>query len=147
MDALSYKTQMVDKKDAPREWLLIDAEGMVLGRLASEVAKRLRGKHKPHYTPHTECGDTVVVINADKIKLTGKKWTDKEIITYTNYPGGQRSISPRQMMEKFPTRLVERAVKGMLPHNRLGRALFRNLHVYAGTQHKHEAQQPKPTQI
>jgi large subunit ribosomal protein L13 len=143
MDALSYKTQMVAKQDAPSEWVVIDAEGMVLGRLASEVAKRLRGKHKPSYTPHTECGDNVIVINADKIRLTGNKWDDKELVSYTGYPGGRRVTTPRKLMEKFPTRLVERAVKGMLPHNRLGRALYRNLHVYAGNQHKHQAQQPK----
>ncbi|WP_027002954.1 50S ribosomal protein L13 [Hugenholtzia roseola] len=143
MDALSYKTQMVAKQDAPSEWIVIDAEGMVLGRLASEVAKRLRGKHKPSYTPHTECGDNVIVINADKIRMTGNKWDDKELISHTGYPGGQRVTTPRKLMEKFPTRLVERAVKGMLPHNRLGRALYRNLHVYAGGEHKHQAQQPK----
>lgn len=145
MDSLSYKTEFVTaeqgKKD--REWLIVDAEGQTLGRMASEIAKRLRGKHKPSYTPHNDCGDSVIVINAEKIHLTGKKWNDKKIITHSGYPGGQKIYSARQILQRKPTQLVEDAVKGMLPHNALGRELFRNLFVHAGSEHPHEAQQPK----
>lgn len=145
MDALSFKTQFLSKEDArgQREFLLVDAEGKTLGRLASEIAKRLRGKHKPSYTPHNDCGDSVIVINAEKIHLTGKKWTDKFTYHHTQYPGGLRSASAREIMQRKPTKLVEDAVKGMLPKNRLGRQLFRNLFVYAGNEHPHAAQQPK----
>ncbi|MCC5945079.1 MAG: 50S ribosomal protein L13 [Bernardetiaceae bacterium] len=147
MDALSYKTVSAKKSEVKKEWLLIDAEGMVLGRLATEVANRIRGKHKPCFTPHVDCGDHVVIINADKIRLTGKKWTDKQVIRHTGYPGGQRILSPREVMAKNPCKLVETAVKGMLPKSRLGNAIFHNLHVYAGTEHKHEAQQPKTVEL
>lgn len=145
MDSLSYKTEFVTaeagKED--REWLIVDAEGQTLGRMASEIAKRLRGKHKPSYTPHNDCGDSVIVINAEKIHLTGKKWSDKKIITHSGYPGGQKIYSALQILQRKPTQLVEDAVKGMLPHNRLGRELFRNLFVHAGSEHPHAAQQPK----
>lgn len=147
MDALSYKTQYANKSTVQKEWWVVDAEGMVLGRLCSEVAKIIRGKHKPSFTPNVDCGDKVVVINAEKIRLTGKKWTDREIITHSGHPGGQKRRSPREVMEKDPTKLIEIAVKGMLPKNRLGRVLFKNLHVVAGPEHKFEAQQPKELKL
>ena len=125
------------------EWVLVDAEGQTLGRLASVVALMLRGKHKPSFTPHVDCGDNVIVINAEKITLTGAKMTDKEYIRHTGYPGGQRIVKADELMKKHPIRLIEYAVKGMLPKNRLGSAIFRNLYVYEGPEHKHEAQQPK----
>lgn len=142
MNTLSYKTVSANKATANKEWVLVDADGQTLGRLASEIAKLIRGKHKVNYTPHVDCGDNVVVINAEKINLTGKKWTDKSYIRHTGYPGGQRSLTATEMFDKDPTRLVEKAVKGMLPKNKLGAALYRNLHVYAGTEHKHNAQNP-----
>ena len=143
MSTLSYKTVSANKATANKEWVLVDADGQTLGRLASEIAKLIRGKHKVNYTPHVDCGDNVVVINAEKINLTGKKWTDKSYIRHTGYPGGQRSLTATEMFDKDPTRLVEKAVKGMLPKNKLGTALYKNLHVYAGTGHKHNAQNPK----
>lgn len=143
MNTLSYKTVSANKATVTKEWLLVDADGQTLGRLASKVAKLIRGKHKPNFTPHVDCGDNVVVINAEKITLSGKKWTDKTYIRHTGYPGGQRSLTATEMFEKNPTRLVEKAVKGMLPKNKLGSALFRNLYVYAGSEHKQEAQTPK----
>jgi len=143
MDTLSYKTVSANSKTAQKEWLLVDAEGQSLGRLASEVAKLIRGKHKTNFTPHVDCGDNVIIINAEKIQLTGKKWTDKEYIRHTGYPGGQRTLTATELFGKDPSRLVEKAVKGMLPKNKLGRALFKNLYVYVGTEHKHEAQKPK----
>ena len=147
MDTLSYKTISANKQTVNKEWLLIDAEGMVLGRLASEVAMLLRGKHKPEFTPHVDCGDNVVIINAEKVKLTGKKMDDKIYIRHSGYPGGQRSRTAREVLDKFPERLVEHAVKGMLPKNRLGSDLFRNLFVYVGPEHKQEAQQPRKIEI
>lgn len=143
MNTLSYKTVSANKATANKEWVLVDADGQTLGRLASKIAKLIRGKYKPNFTPHVDCGDNVVVINAEKINLTGKKWTDKSYIRHTGYPGGQRSLTATEMFEKNPTRLVEKAVKGMLPKNILGSALFRNLYVYAGSEHKHDAQNPK----
>ena len=143
MNTLSYKTVSANKATVTKEWLLVDADGQTLGRLASKVAKLIRGKHKPNFTPHVDCGDNVVVINAEKITLSGKKWTDKTYIRHTGYPGGQRSLTAIEMFEKNPTKLVEKAVKGMLPKNKLGSALFRNLYVYAGSEHKQEAQTPK----
>ena len=122
---------------------MVDAAGHNLGRLASEVAKLLRGKHKPNFTPHVDCGDNVVVINAEKINLTGNKLEDKTYIRHTGYPGGQRSLSAKVMMAKDPSRVVEKAIKGMLPKNKLGAQLFRNLHVYNDATHKHEGQTPK----
>jgi large subunit ribosomal protein L13 len=147
MDTLSYKTVSANKETVTKEWLLIDAEGMVLGRLASEVAKLLRGKHKPNFTPHVDCGDNVVIINAEKVKLTGNKMDDKTYIRHSGYPGGQRSRTAKEILAKFPERLVENAVRGMLPKNRLGSDLFRNLFVYVGPEHKQEAQQPKEYKI
>ncbi|MDN4166891.1 50S ribosomal protein L13 [Cytophagales bacterium LB-30] len=147
MDVLSYKTVSANKATAKKEWVVIDAEDQTLGRLASEVAKMIKGKHKTNYTPHIDCGDNVIVINAEKIRLTGKKWNNRVHFRHTGYPGGQRFVTPRQMMEKAPRSVFENAVKGMLPKNRLGRALFGNLHVYAGTEHPHVAQQPKEVKL
>ncbi len=143
MNTLSYKTISTRKEDVNHEWLLVDAEGQTLGRLASKVAKLLRGKHKPCFTPHVDCGDHVVIINAEKINLSGNKWQQKEYKWHTGYPGGLKSITARDLWKKHPERLIEKAVKGMLPKNRLGRKMYRKLHVYAGAAHKHEAQQPK----
>ena len=121
----------------------MDAKGAVLGRLASEVAKIIRGKHKASYTPHVDCGDNVIIINADKVKLTGKKLTDKIYVRHTGYPGGQRFISPKELMAKHPKRVIEKAVRGMLPKTKLGAKLYTNLYVYAGAEHPHAAQSPK----
>ncbi len=143
MDTLSYKTVSANKTTVNKEWVLVDAEGQNLGRLASKVAKLLRGKHKPNFTPHVDCGDNVIVINAEKINLTGKKWDSKEYIRYTGYPGGQRSLTAAELFEKGADRLIEKSVKGMLPKNKLGADLFRNLKVYAADKHDHEAQKPK----
>ncbi|MDF1559773.1 MAG: 50S ribosomal protein L13 [Bacteroidales bacterium] len=143
MNTLSYKTVSANKATVEKEWVLVDAEGQTLGRLASVVALMLRGKHKTSFTPHVDCGDNVIVINAEKITMTGAKMTDKEYIRHTGYPGGQRIVKADELMKKHPTRMIEYAVKGMLPKNRLGSAIFRNLYVYEGSEHKHEAQQPK----
>ena len=143
MDTLSYKTASANKATVSKEWVHIDAEGQTLGRLSSVVATLLRGKHKPSFTPHVDCGDNVIITNAEKINLTGKKWTDKSYIRHTGYPGGQRSLTAQELFDKNPERLIEKAVKGMLPKNKLGAALFRNLKVYAGAEHNQEAQQPK----
>ncbi len=142
MDTLSYKTVSANKSTVTKEWLLVDAEGETLGRLASKVANVLRGKHKPSFTPHVDCGDNVVIINAEKVALTGNKWQDKVYLRYTGYPGGQRSTSALELLEKKPEAIVEKAIKGMLPKNRLGAELFRNLKVYAGPNHGQEAQKP-----
>lgn len=143
MNTLSYKTISATKESANKEWLLIDAEGEVLGRLASKVANLLRGKHKTCFTPHADCGDYVIVINAEKVRLTGKKVTDKQYIHHTGHPGGQRSRTPRQLLVQRPSALVEEAVRGMLPKNILGRDIFRNLKVVVGPEHVHEAQKPR----
>lgn len=147
MDTLSYKTVSANKATTDKQWVVVDADAKILGRLASDVAKIIRGKNKPNYTPHVDCGDNVIVINSDKVRLTGKKWDDRVYLRYTGYPGGQRKTTPRQLKEKSSTLLIERAVRGMLPKTRLGRQLFHNLHVYAGTEHSHEAQQPKEIQL
>ena len=143
MNTLSYKTVSANKKTVNKQWVVVDAEGEILGRLSSKIAAMIRGKHKPEFTPNVDCGDNVIVINADKVKLTGNKFGDKTYVSYTGYPGGQRFISPKELMAKHPTRVIEKAVRGMLPKNRLGRALFGNLHVYAGAEHPHAAQNPK----
>jgi large subunit ribosomal protein L13 len=143
VDTLSYKTISANKNTVSKKWVLVDAEGQTLGRMASKIARILRGKHKVDFTPHVDCGDNVVVINAEKIVLTGKKMTDKIYLRHTGYPGGQRERTAQEMMDKFPTRLVEMAVKNMLPKNKLGSQLYRNLKVYAGTEHNLEAQQPE----
>ena len=142
MDTLSYKTISANRATVDKQWLLVDAEGQTLGRLASKVAKLLRGKHKPNYTPHVDCGDNIVIINAEKITLSGNKWDEKTYSRYTGYPGGQRYTTVKELLEKNPGRIVEKAVKGMLPKNRLGAELFRNLKVYVGTKHGQEAQKP-----
>jgi large subunit ribosomal protein L13 len=143
VNTLSFKTVSANKKTVSKEWVVVDAQGEILGRLSSKIAMMIRGKHKPSYTPHVDCGDNVIVINADKVKLTGNKFSEKEYVSYTGYPGGQRFISPKELMAKHPERVIEKAVRGMLPKNRLGRALFNNLHVYAGSEHPHEAQTPR----
>ncbi|MGB5610625.1 50S ribosomal protein L13 [Eudoraea sp.] len=143
MDTLSYKTKSANKNTVEKQWLLVDAEGQTLGRLASKVAKILRGKNKPNFTPHVDCGDNVVIVNAEKIQLSGNKWEDKTYTRYTGYPGGQRSTTARELLDKNPASIIEKAVKGMLPKNKLGAELFRNLRVYAGTDHDQEAQKPK----
>lgn len=143
VDTLSYKTVSANKATVTKDWVLVDAENQALGRLASKVAKLIRGKYKPNFTPHVDCGDNVIVINAEKISLSGKKWDAKEYIRHTGYPGGQKSLTATELFKKGPERLVEKAVKGMLPKNKLGSALFRNLTVYSGAEHDHEAQKPK----
>jgi large subunit ribosomal protein L13 len=144
---LSYKTVSVNKANADKQWIVVDADGHNLGRLATKVAMLLRGKYKPSYTPHVDCGDNVIVINAEKINLTGNKLTDKVYIRHTGYPGGQRSLTAKVMQQKNPALLVEKAVKGMLPKNKLGAELFRNLNVNVGSEHKHTAQQPKTVNL
>lgn len=143
VDTLSYKTISANKATVNKEWVIVDAENMVLGRLATKVAKLLRGKYKPEFTPHVDCGDNVIVINAEKVVLTGKKMTDKIYLRHSGYPGGQREQTPREILAKYPERLVEKAVKGMLPKNKLGRKIYGNLHVVIGAEHKYEAQKPK----
>jgi len=142
VDTLSYKTVSVNKENADKKWLLVDAEGQRLGRLCTEIARLLRGKHKVNFTPHADCGDYVIVINAEKVELTGNKWEDKEYIRFSGYPGGQYRRTAKEVRDRTPERLVENAVRGMLPKNRLGRAIYKNLHVVVGADHKHEAQQP-----
>jgi large subunit ribosomal protein L13 len=143
VDTLSYKTISLNKATVNKEWVVVDAADQILGRLASKVALILRGKHKPGYTPHVDCGDNVIVINAEKVKLTGDKWKLKEYIRHSGYPGGQNSRTAEELLKKFPERVMEHAVKGMLPKNRLGSRLFHNLHVFVGPTHNKEAQQPK----
>ena len=147
MDTQSYKTVSANAATVNKEWLVIDATDLVLGRLASRVAYLLRGKHKTNFTPHVDCGDNVIVINAEKIRLTGKKLTDKVYVRHTGYPGGQRFATPKELLTRKPFAVVEEAVRGMLPKNRLGSQLFRNLHVYVGAEHPHQAQQPKQIKL
>jgi large subunit ribosomal protein L13 len=143
VDALSYKTVFANKQSVQKEWYIVDAKDKVLGRVCSEVAKIIRGKHKPSYTPNTDCGDHVIVINAEKVMLTGRKWDQKEYVRHTGYPGGQRFAKAKDIRSRIPSRLIEEAVRGMLPKSRMGRKVFNNLHVYAGDAHPHAAQQPK----
>ena len=147
MDSLSYKTISATAEGVTKEWYVIDATNEVLGRLASQVAKILRGKNKPCFTPHADCGDYVIVINAEKVKLTGKKMTDKVYVRHTGYPGGQRFATPADYLAKKPTFVVEKAVKGMLPKTRLGEHILKNLKVYAGAEHPHAAQSPKEIKL
>jgi large subunit ribosomal protein L13 len=147
VDTLSYKTVSANKATVNKEWIVVDATNETLGRFSSRVAQIIRGKHKPSFTPHVDCGDNVIVINADKVKLTGKKWDSKVYIRYTGYPGGQRFITARELMVKKPISMIEKAVRGMLPKNRLGDSIYKNLHVYAGNEHPHAAQQPKEYNI
>ena len=143
MNTLSYKTISANAATVTKDWVLIDAEGQVLGRLAAKVAMLLRGKTKVNYTPHVDCGDNVVIINAEKIQLTGKKMEDKIYLSHTGYPGGQREVTPSKLLAKKPTAVVEKAIKGMLPKNAMGRKMFKKLTVYAGPEHKQAAQKPE----
>lgn len=143
MNTLSYKTVSANSATVSKEWVLIDAADQPLGRMASIAAKFLRGKYKTNYTPHVDCGDNVIIINAEKIKLSGNKWNEKTYIRHTGYPGGQRSLTAQELYEKDPARVVENAIKGMLPKNKLGSAIYRNLKVYVGSEHDQEAQQPR----
>jgi large subunit ribosomal protein L13 len=143
VNTLSYKTISANASTVQKNWYVIDATDLVLGRLASRVSLILRGKNKPDFTPHVDCGDNVIIINAEKIKLTGKKMTDKTYVRHTGYPGGQRFATPKELLKRKPFAVVEEAVRGMLPKNRLGAKLFHNLYVYVGSEHPHEAQKPK----
>jgi large subunit ribosomal protein L13 len=147
MDTLSYKTISANKDTVSKDWLLIDAENEVLGRLASKVAQIVRGKHKVNFTPHVDCGDNVIIINAEKIELTGNKWDQKYYIRHTGYPGGQRFTTVKQMLDKKPTEIIRKAVKGMLPKTKLGNALLGNVFIYAGSEHPHQAQQPQKVNL
>ena len=147
MNTLSYKTVSANAKTVNKQWVVVDAQGEILGRLSSKIAMIIRGKHKPEYTPNVDCGDNVIVINADKVKLTGNKFVEKVYTSYTGYPGGQRFTSPKELMAKHPTRVIEKAVRGMLPKTRLGKKLYTNLFVYAGTEHPHAAQSPKTIKL
>jgi len=147
VNTLSYKTASANKTTVQKEWYIVDAKDEVLGRLASVVAMVLRGKHKPSFTPHVDCGDNVIVINAEQVKLTGNKMTEKQYVRHSGYPGGQRMQTPEDLLSKKPTAVFEKAVKGMLPKSRLGNAIFKNLHVFAGESHPHEAQQAKKLDI
>tara|TARA_B100001113_G_scaffold277512_1_gene232123 strand:- start:65 stop:520 length:456 start_codon:yes stop_codon:yes gene_type:complete len=143
VDTLSYKTVSGNKETADKKWFIVDAENQTVGRLSSQVAKVLRGKHKTCFTPHADCGDNVIVINAEKVSFSGTKLENKEYVRYSGYPGGQKFTSAQEMLEKHPERLIEKAIKGMLPKNTLGRALYRNLKVYTGSEHNHDAQKPE----
>lgn len=143
MNSNIYKTISVKDKDIQKEWYIVDATNQVLGRLSSKVAIILRGKNKPGFTPHVDCGDSVIIINAEKVKLTGKKLTDKKYVRHSGYPSGQKFTTPEKLLSKNPVKIIEMAVKGMLPKNRLGNAIFRHLYVYAGPEHPHESQQAK----
>ena len=147
MKDLKYRTISANKETVNKEWLLVDAEDEVLGRLASKVAKMIRGKKKANFTPHVDCGDNIIVINAEKIKFTGNKMTDKLYVRHSGYPGGQRFRTPEEVLKKKPEFIVEHAIKGMLPKNKLGRQIFGNLYVYTGKEHPHEAQKPKEIKL
>lgn len=143
MNTLSYKTISANSETVDKEWIVVDASNQSLGRLSSKVAKILRGKNKTNFTPNVDCGDNVILLNAEKVKLTGKKMTDRTYFRHTGYPGGQRIENPAYFMEKDPTRLINKSVKGMLPNNRLARQIMKNLYVYVGNEHPHDAQKPK----
>ena len=147
MDTLSYKTISANANTVDKQWVVVDVAGMPLGRMASEVAKLIRGKHKPNFTPHVDCGDNVIVVNAEKIQLSGDKWKSKVYLRHTGYPGGQRALTAEQLYAKSPSRLVENAVRGMLPKNKLGATLFRNLKVFNGAEHTHSGQNPTSIQL
>lgn len=147
MNFQSYKTKSAKKEEVVRQWHVIDAEGEAVGRMATKIAEVLRGKHKPSYTPHVDTGDYVVVINAEKVRFSGNKWSQKEYISHTGYPGGQRRIIASELLKKKPFAIIEKAVKGMLPKNKLGRAMFKKLYVYTGTEHPHAAQKPQELKI
>jgi large subunit ribosomal protein L13 len=147
VDAISYKTVSLNKATVKKDWLIIDAENEVVGRLASKVAYLIRGKHKPGFTPNVDCGDNIIIINAEKVKFTGKKMAEKVYTHYTGYPGGQRFATPKELLATKPERIIELAVKRMLPKTKLGNALYTNLFVYAGQEHPHNAQQPKAIKL
>ena len=147
MDTLSYKTISANSKTVDKQWVVVDAEGKTLGRFCSEVAKILRGKNKTNYTQHVDCGDHVIVINAEKVTFTGNKMETKEYETFSGYPGGRRVTLAKDLLAKKPISLIERGVKGMLPKNRLGRKLFTNMHVFTGSEHPHAAQKPTKVEI
>lgn len=148
MDTLSYKTVSANKATVQKEWVVVDAEGQILGRMCTKVAKLLRGKYKPNFTPNVDCGDNVIIVNAEKVQLTGNKWEGREYLRYTGYPGGQRFTTPKAMLdEKGAERLIRKVVKGMLPKNRLGNALINNLKVFEGPEHNMQAQKPKTIDI
>ena len=147
MDYLSYKTVSANKATVKKEWVVVDAEGQILGRMCTKVAKLLRGKYKPNFTPNVDCGDNVIIINADKVQLTGNKWNDRVYVRYTGFPGGQREYTPQDLMDKGADRLIRKVVKGMLPKTRLGNKLINNLKIFAGAEHNLQAQQPKQIDI
>ncbi len=144
MDTLSFKTISTRKEDVERSWHIVDAEGETVGRICSRIAHVLRGKHKPSYTPHIDCGDHVIVVNAEKVRFTGRKWDTKTYLSYSGYPGGQKARFAGSVRSKNPGQIIEKAVRGMLPKNRLGRQMQKKLFVYAGPDHPHQAQQPEP---
>jgi len=144
VNTLSYKTKSAKKEEVVRKWFIVDAENQVVGRIASQIAHVLRGKHKPSFTPHVDCGDNVIIINADKIRFTGNKWDQKTYLSYSLYPGGQKSTTAKELAAKKPHAVIENAVRGMLPKTKLGRAMFKKLYVYEGAEHGHEAQKPEP---
>ncbi|NOT38537.1 MAG: 50S ribosomal protein L13 [Saprospiraceae bacterium] len=143
MNTLSYKTSHTRPEDVQRKWFLIDANGQTVGRMCSKIAHILRGKHRVDYTPHVDCGDNVIVINAEKVRFTGKKMDNKVYLTYSGYPGGQKSTTPKELLARIPTRVVEVAVRKMLPKNKLGDAMYKKLFIYAGPDHYHQAQKPE----
>lgn len=144
MDTLSYKTKSTRKEDVDRKWYVVDVEGESVGRIASKIAHVLRGKHKPSYTPHIDCGDHVIVVNAEKIRFTGNKWAQKQYVSHSGYPGGQKHVVASDLLTKKPFAIIEKAVRGMLPKNRLGRQMIKKLFVYTGPEHTHQAQKPEP---
>lgn len=143
MDTLSYRTVSANDATVVRKWYIVDAEGQTLGRISTRIAAILRGKNKPYFTPHTDCGDYVIIINAEKVKLTGNKMLDKVIQHYTGHPGGRKVTNPKNLLATQPEKLLERSIKGMLPKNKLGSAMYRKLFVYAGQEHPHGAQKPE----
>jgi large subunit ribosomal protein L13 len=147
VNTLSYRTVSANNATVQKEWFVVDATNQILGRLSSQVASILRGKHKTNFTPHVDCGDNIIVINAEKVRLTGKKWTDKEYVRHTGYPGGQRITSPADVAMIDASRIIEMAVKRMLPRNKLGNAIYGNLYVYVGSEHPHAAQQPRDLKL
>lgn len=147
MNTQSYKTKSAKKEEVQRKWHIIDADGEIVGRMCTTVANLLRGKHKPSYTPHVDTGDFVIIVNAEKVRFTGEKWDKKEYQRYSGYPGGQKSRTAKEALEKKPHFIVENAVRGMLPKNRLGRQMFKKMFVYAGGEHPHAAQKPEPLKL
>ncbi len=147
MDTLSYKTVSISKENAQKKWFIVDAENQILGRFSSKVAKVLRGKYKTNFTPHADCGDYVVVINASKITMSGKKMSDRRIFSHTGYPGGQKQTSPASMLAKDKNSLVRHSIKGMLPKNKLGAAIMKNCYIYEGSDHDKHAQKPQPLNL